>query len=73
MEEKQHLIQMLKEQTYKHDRIFNSTHDGMIFIDINEEIILFNHMAEKMVGKNARKSSGARSKKSFRAQRCRGF
>lgn len=42
---------MLKEQTYKHDRIFNSTHDGMIFIDINEEIILFNHMAEKMVGK----------------------
>ncbi|MDM5302405.1 sigma 54-interacting transcriptional regulator [Bacillus subtilis] len=51
MEEKQHLIQMLKEQTYKHDRIFNSTHDGMIFIDINEEIILFNHMAEKMVGK----------------------
>ncbi|MCY9270084.1 PAS domain-containing protein, partial [Bacillus licheniformis] len=51
MEEKQHLIQMLKEQTYKHDRIFNSTHDGMIFIDINEEIILFNHRAEKMVGK----------------------
>ncbi|MBZ6490371.1 sigma 54-interacting transcriptional regulator [Bacillus subtilis subsp. subtilis] len=51
MEEKQHLIQMLKEQTYKYDRIFNSTHDGMIFIDINEEIILFNHMAEKMVGK----------------------
>ncbi len=51
MEEKQHLIQILKEQTYKHDRIFNSAHDGMIFIDINEEIILFNSMAEKMVGK----------------------
>lgn len=50
---------MLKEQTYKYDRIFNSTHDGMIFIDINEEIILFNHMAEKMVGKNVRKSLGA--------------
>ncbi|KAF1679702.1 sigma-54 interaction domain-containing protein [Bacillus sp. SKDU12] len=51
MEEKQHLIQILKEQTYKHDRIFNSAHDGMIFIDINEEIILFNSMAEKLVGK----------------------
>ncbi|MED1122992.1 sigma 54-interacting transcriptional regulator [Bacillus atrophaeus] len=51
MEEKQQLIQMLKDQTYKHDRIFNSTHDGMIFIDINEEIILFNHMAGKILGK----------------------
>ncbi|QHK04895.1 sigma-54 interaction domain-containing protein [Bacillus velezensis] len=50
MEEKQQLIQMLKSQTYKHDRIFNSTHDGMIFIDVNETIILFNQMAEKMVG-----------------------
>lgn len=50
MEEKQRLIQMLKSQTYKHDRIFNSTHDGMIFIDVNETIILFNQMAEKMVG-----------------------
>lgn len=47
---KQQLIQMLKSQTYKHDRIFNSTHDGMIFIDVNETIILFNQMAEKMVG-----------------------
>ena len=44
---KQQLIQMLKSQTYKHDRIFNSTHDGMIFIDVNETIILFNQMAEK--------------------------
>ncbi|POI16075.1 sigma 54-interacting transcriptional regulator [Bacillus velezensis] len=51
MEEKQQLIQMLKSQTYKHDRIFNSTHDGMIFIDVNETIILFNQMAEKMVGR----------------------
>ena len=50
MNEKQQLIQMLKEQTYKHDRIFNSMNDGMIFIDINEEIILFNKMAEEMTG-----------------------
>ncbi len=50
MNEKQQLIQMLKEQTYKHDRIFNSMNDGMIFIDINEEIILFNKMAEVMTG-----------------------
>lgn len=58
MNEKQQLIQMLKEQTYKHDRIFNSMNDGMIFIDINEEIILFNKMAEEMTGTKREKAIG---------------
>lgn len=50
MAEKQQLIQILKEQTYKHDRIFNATNDGMIFINMNEEVVLFNRSAAKMVG-----------------------
>ncbi|MFJ5964937.1 sigma 54-interacting transcriptional regulator [Bacillus sp. NPDC093026] len=50
MEEKQQLIQMLKEQTYKHDRIFNATNDGMIFINMDEQVVLFNRSAAKMVG-----------------------
>lgn len=50
MSEKQQLIQILKEQTYKHDRIFNATNDGMIFINMNEEVVLFNRSAAKMVG-----------------------
>ncbi|MEH6973226.1 sigma-54-dependent Fis family transcriptional regulator [Bacillus sp. JJ675] len=58
MNEKQQLIQMLKEQTYKHDRIFNSMNDGMIFIDINEEIILFNKMAEEMTGTKREEAIG---------------
>ncbi|MFN2745408.1 MULTISPECIES: sigma 54-interacting transcriptional regulator [unclassified Bacillus (in: firmicutes)] len=58
MNEKQQLIQMLKEQTYKHDRIFNSMNDGMIFIDIREEIILFNKMAEEMTGTKRHEAIG---------------
>ncbi|MBM7660912.1 PAS domain S-box-containing protein [Bacillus mesophilus] len=50
MEEKESLINELINQSYKHDLIFNSTHDGMIVIDINEDIILFNRSAEKMTG-----------------------
>lgn len=50
MAEKQRLIQILKEQTYKHDRIFNATNDGMIFINMDEEVVLFNRSAAKMVG-----------------------
>ncbi|MDM5298674.1 sigma 54-interacting transcriptional regulator [Bacillus pumilus] len=50
MAEKQQLIQILKEQTYKHDRIFNATNDGMIFMNMDEEVVLFNRSAAKMVG-----------------------
>lgn len=48
--DKQELIQTLKDKTYCHDRIFNSMNEGMIFIDTNEEIILFNRTAERIVG-----------------------
>jgi PAS domain S-box-containing protein len=52
MEEKEALITKFKEETYKHDLIFNSTHDGMIVIDEKGYIILFNRSAERMTGLN---------------------
>lgn len=48
--EKKDLIQQLKNETYQRDLIFNSTDDGMIVIDNQSKIILFNNSAEKMVG-----------------------
>ena len=33
-----------------HDLIFNSTNDGMIVINNDEQIILYNKSAEKMIG-----------------------
>ncbi|MFP5202254.1 MULTISPECIES: sigma 54-interacting transcriptional regulator [Bacillus] len=58
MSEKQQLIQILKEQTYKHDRIFNATNDGMIFINMDEEVVLFNRSAAKMVGCSQKNAIG---------------
>ncbi|AZB44897.1 PAS domain S-box protein [Bacillus sp. FJAT-42376] len=48
--EKEQLITKLREQTGKYTTIFDATNDGMIVIDSNEEIILFNRMAENMTG-----------------------
>jgi len=58
VEEKEVLIARLKEETYKQQTIFNSTNDGMIVIDINENIILFNKMAEKITGFPREKAIG---------------
>lgn len=54
MEEKELLINELINQSYKNDLIFNSTSDGMIVIDIQENIIIFNRSAEKMTGKKSK-------------------
>ncbi|WP_078545854.1 sigma 54-interacting transcriptional regulator [Litchfieldia alkalitelluris] len=48
MEEKEELISKLRDESYKHDLIFNSTHDGMIVVNQDCEIILFNKSAEKI-------------------------
>ncbi|QGQ47155.1 sigma-54 interaction domain-containing protein [Metabacillus sediminilitoris] len=48
IEEKEELITRLKEEAYKQQTIFNSTNDGMIVIDLQEKIILFNKRAEEM-------------------------
>ncbi|MDQ0244369.1 PAS domain S-box-containing protein [Bacillus fengqiuensis] len=50
MEEKEALIRVLKDESYKHDLIFNSTHDGMIVINQDGMITLFNRGAERMTG-----------------------
>jgi PAS domain S-box-containing protein len=50
MEEKEDLIEKLRNETYKHDLIFNSTDDGMIVINTEGEVVFFNRSAEKIVG-----------------------
>lgn len=50
VDEKEVLIARLKEEAYKQQTILNSTNDGMIVIDTNEKIILFNKTAEKITG-----------------------
>lgn len=66
MEEKEALIHELKNQSYKHDLIFNSTHDGMIVVDIDARIILFNRSAEKMTGKKQKDVLGENVSKVIR-------
>ncbi len=58
MDEKDSLITELMNQSYKHDLIFNSTHDGMIVVDMDAAIILFNRSAEKMTGKMSKEVLG---------------
>ncbi len=50
LEEKELLIDTLQDESYRRDLIFNSTEEGMIVIDENARITLFNGSAEKMVG-----------------------
>ncbi|MBP2240810.1 PAS domain S-box-containing protein [Cytobacillus eiseniae] len=50
IEEKDRLISSIESETYKRDLIFNTTGDGMIGVNQNAEIILFNRSAEKMTG-----------------------
>ncbi|WP_456274102.1 sigma 54-interacting transcriptional regulator [Bacillus sp. AK031] len=48
--EKEHLIDEMKYEFFKRDLILNSTDDGMVGIDTEGTIILFNRSAEKMIG-----------------------
>ncbi len=48
--EKKDLIQQLQHESDLRDLIFNSTNDGMIVIDVDSRIVLYNKSAEKMVG-----------------------
>ncbi|PMC39551.1 sigma-54-dependent Fis family transcriptional regulator [Bacillus sp. UMB0899] len=63
VEEKEVLIARLKEETYKQKAIINATNDGMIVIDINETIIMFNKTAEKITGFPREKAIGLNIKK----------
>lgn len=48
--EKELLIEQLKEKTKQGDLILNSTHDGMIVVDKDGKILLFNKSAERVTG-----------------------
>ncbi|WP_242271065.1 sigma 54-interacting transcriptional regulator [Bacillus cereus group sp. BfR-BA-01310] len=48
--EKEELIEKLEEQTQQGDLILNSTHDGMIVIDREGQVRLFNKSAERIIG-----------------------
>ncbi|MDZ5471073.1 sigma-54-dependent Fis family transcriptional regulator (plasmid) [Bacillus sp. 31A1R] len=58
MEEKEDLISIFKNETYKQELIFNSTGDGMVVINKNSEVILFNKSAELMTGINRSQALG---------------
>lgn len=58
MEEKEELIETLRNETFKHDLILNSTDDGMIVVNVNGEIIFFNKSAEKIVGYHSKNAIG---------------
>jgi PAS domain S-box-containing protein len=58
MEEKEELIETLRNETYKHDLILNSTDDGMIVVNVKGEIIFFNKSAEKIVGYRSKNAIG---------------
>ena len=48
--EKEGLIGRLEEQTQQGELILNSTHDGMIVIDREGQVRLFNKSAERIIG-----------------------
>ena len=48
--EKEMLIGQLRDQTQQRDLILNSTHDGMIVVDKEGHVLLFNKSAERMTG-----------------------
>lgn len=48
--EKESLIGKLEEQTQQGNLILNSTHDGMIVIDQEGQVRLFNKSAERIIG-----------------------
>lgn len=48
--EKEGLIGKLEEQTQQRELILNSTHDGMIVIDREGQVRLFNKSAERIIG-----------------------
>ena len=50
IEEKEILIDTLRHQSKQQEIIFDSTHDGMIAVDVHEEVTLFNRSAEKITG-----------------------
>jgi PAS domain S-box-containing protein len=58
LEEKEELIKTLRKVTYEHDLIFNSTGDGMVVINTEGIVTLFNKSAEKIIGISRNQAEG---------------
>lgn len=58
LEEKEELIKTLRKITYEHDLIFNSSGDGMIVINTEGIVTLFNKSAEKIIEASRDKVEG---------------
>ncbi len=58
MEEKEKLLDKVQNDAYKHDLIFNSTDDGMIVVDKDGVVTLFNSSAERMTGISQKEAIG---------------
>ncbi|KUP07348.1 ATPase AAA [Bacillus coahuilensis m2-6] len=58
IEEKEELILQLQEGSFKQDLILNSTEEGMIGVDEERHIILFNRQAEKLTGMRKEQALG---------------
>ncbi|MEH7305580.1 sigma 54-interacting transcriptional regulator [Neobacillus drentensis] len=50
MEEKEDLIEKHKNESYQQELIFNATNDGMVVIDKDGKVILFNKRAQEIIG-----------------------
>ncbi len=62
LEEKESLIEKLQGESHRRNLIFNSTDEGMVVIDGDGTIILFNRSAEKMIGVQQEEAIGAHVK-----------
>lgn len=58
MEEKEELVIKLKNDSYKQELIFNATNDGMVVIDRQGKVILFNKRAEEIMGVSKEQAIG---------------
>ena len=56
--EKEDLIKKHQHESYQQELIFNATNDGMVVIDNNGAVILFNRRAEEMMGVKREKAIG---------------
>lgn len=58
IEEKEKLLDKVQNDAYKHDLIFNSTDDGMIVVNKDGVVTLFNSSAERMTGISQKEAIG---------------
>ncbi|KAA9026237.1 sigma-54 interaction domain-containing protein [Niallia endozanthoxylica] len=56
--DKERLIKRIQNETYKYNLIFNSTTEGMIVINHEENVILLNKSAENMIGTRMKDAVG---------------